>query len=87
MGNAPWQKRVKAVGLTQKVLARLLGRAENTVSRQLAGKWEGGVIPQNTWAAILAWEIMTPEQRLTWITAVEAELPRREKAAPLIKPR
>lgn len=73
MGNAPWQKRIKAAGLTQKVLARLLGRAENTVSRQLAEKWEDGIVPQNVWSPIIAWEIMTAEQRRMWIERVERE--------------
>ncbi len=81
MGNAPWQKRIKAAGLTQKVLARLLGRAENTVSRQLAEKWEDGVVPQNVWSPILAWEIMSDDQRAEWVAAVEREsAPRKPKS-------
>lgn len=40
-------------GLSQKVLARLLGHAEITVSRQLRGHWETGV-PRHVIAAILA---------------------------------
>lgn len=66
MENTPWQRRAKAAGLSQKVLARLLGHAEITVSRQLRGHWESGV-PQHVKAAIIAWELMTDEQRQMWI--------------------
>lgn len=69
MENTPWQQRAKAAGLSQKVLARLLGHAEITVSRQLRGHWESGV-PQHVKAAIIAWELMTEEQRQRWIEAV-----------------
>lgn len=69
MENTPWQQRAKAAGLSQKVLARLLGHAEITVSRQIRGHWESGV-PQHVKAAIIAWELMTEEQRQRWIEAV-----------------
>lgn len=69
MENTTWQQRAKAAGLSQKVLARLLGHAEITVSRQLRGHWESGV-PQHVKAAIIAWELMTEEQRQRWIEAV-----------------
>ncbi len=72
MENTPWQKRAKAAGLSQKVLARLLGHAEITVSRQLRGHWDSG-IPRHVIAAILAWEIMTPEQRQAWVDSTENE--------------
>ncbi len=72
MENTPWQRRAKAAGLSQKVLARLLGHAEITVSRQLRGHWESGV-PQHVKAAIIAWEMMSEEQRQRWIEAVEQE--------------
>lgn len=73
MENAPWQQRARAAGLSQKVLARLLGHAEITVSRQLRGHWESGV-PQHVKAAIIAWELMTDEQRQSWIEAVGKEV-------------
>lgn len=66
MDGKPWQNRAKAAGLTQKLLARLLGHAENTVSRQLRGHWDSG-IPKHVRTTILAWEIMTPEQRERWM--------------------
>ncbi|MBU0582218.1 MAG: hypothetical protein KKB66_02470 [Alphaproteobacteria bacterium] len=71
MEDKPWQKRAKAAGLSQKVLAKLLGHAEITVSRQLRGHWESGV-PQHVKAAIIAWELMTHEQRAEWVTRTEA---------------
>lgn len=70
MDNAPWQQRAKAVGLSQKMLARLLGHAEITISRQLRGHWESGV-PQHVKAAIVAWELMTPKQREAWLAAAD----------------
>lgn len=70
MENHPWQLRARAAGLTQKMLARLLGHTELTVSRQLRGHWESGV-PQHVRAAIIAWEMMTPEQRQRWLAEVE----------------
>lgn len=74
MENTPWQQRAKASGLTQKTLAKLLGHAEITISRQLRGHWESG-IPRHVVAAILAWEIMEPAQRQAWIDKVNAEAP------------
>jgi len=70
MENAPWQVRAKQAGLSQKVLAKLLGHAEITISRQLRGHWDSG-IPQHVRAAVIAWEIMTPEQRAEWVRLVE----------------
>jgi len=70
MEGHPWQQRAKAAGLTQKMLARLLGHAEITVSRQLRGHWESGV-PRHVIAAIIAWELMTPDQRAAWLKATQ----------------
>jgi hypothetical protein len=72
MEKAPWQRRLKAAGLSQKVLATLLGHAEITISRQLRGQWESGV-PRHVIAAIVAWEVMTEEQRRAWLRIVEAD--------------
>jgi len=69
-GVHPWQLRARASGLTQRMLARLLGHTELTVSRQLRGHWESGV-PQHVRAAIIAWELMTPEMREQWLAEVE----------------
>jgi hypothetical protein len=76
MEGHPWQTRAKAAGLTQKMLAKLLGHAEITVSRQLRGHWDSGV-PQHVIAAILAWEMMTPNQRDDWMKAVDGLKPRK----------
>lgn len=67
-----WQRRAKRCGLTQRMLARLLGHAESTVSRQLRGKWESGV-PGHVIAAILAWEVMSAAQRRAWLVAVQKD--------------
>jgi len=67
MDNEPWQRRAKDAGLTQVMLARLLGRPVNTISRQIRG--EHGDVPQHLVAVIIAWEMMTPEQREDWMAA------------------
>jgi hypothetical protein len=68
MEHHPWQRRSRAAGLSQRTLSYLLGFAEITVSRQLRGHWESGT-PDHVIAAILAWEIMTLEQREKWLEA------------------
>jgi len=72
MENYPWQVRARAAGLTQRLLARLLGHHERTVSSQLRGHWQSGV-PQHVKAAIIVWEMLTPEQRQHWLEAIEHE--------------
>ncbi|EJW11709.1 hypothetical protein A33M_2906 [Rhodovulum sp. PH10] len=72
MEGKPWQTRAKSVGLTQKLLARLLGHAENTVSRQLRGHWDSG-IPKHVRTMILGWELMTPEQREQWVRLADED--------------
>lgn len=67
MDNEPWQRRAKDAGLTQVMLARLLGRPVNTISRQIRG--EHGEVPQHLVAVIIAWEMMTAEQRDEWMMA------------------
>jgi transcriptional regulator with XRE-family HTH domain len=78
--NEPLQARAKRAGLQQKRLASLLGVSENTVSLQLRGKWESGT-PRYVVAAIIAWEIMSHDDRMRWlreIDTLEAELKRRK---------
>lgn len=70
MDGTFWQQRAKAAGLSQRTLARLLGHAEITISRQLRGHWQSG-IPRHVIAAIIAWEMMTPEQRDMWVKGVK----------------
>lgn len=62
-----WQRRAKDAGLSQVTLARLLGRPVNTISRQIRG--EHGDVPQHLVAVIIAWEMMTSEQREDWMAA------------------
>lgn len=71
MDNEPWQRRAKQAGLTQVMLARLLGRPVNTISRQIRG--ESGSVPRHLIAVIVIWEMLTPEQRDDWMNAVERE--------------
>lgn len=66
------QRRLKAIGLTQRTLGRLLGYGESKMSRHLRGHLQSGV-PQNVLAAIVAWEVMTPEQRELWVAKVTQE--------------
>ena len=70
MEKHPWQQRARAAGLTQRVLAQLLGHAEITVSRQLRGAWASGC-PKHVVSTILAWELMSEGQRAAWIEAIQ----------------
>jgi len=65
MDSEPWQRRAKAAGLSQVTLAKLLGRPVNTISRQIRG--ESGGVPQHLVAVIIAWEMLTPDQRDEWM--------------------
>lgn len=67
--NFPWQQRLKAAGLTQRALARLLGHTDTTVSAQLREHRDSGV-SRHLIAAIVAWELMTPEMREEWVRIV-----------------
>lgn len=62
--NTEWQLRLRAAALNQKSLASMLGLSENTVSRQMRGDWP---VADYLEAFVLAWEIMTIEQRADWI--------------------
>lgn len=64
MDEEPWQIRLKRAGLSQKMLARLLGVAENTVSLQLRGKWQSGV-PGYVKTVIRMWELLPQKDRET----------------------
>lgn len=50
-----WQARAKRAGLPQKVLAKMLGVSQNTMSAQLRGLWTIGT-PQYVKFAIVIWE-------------------------------
>lgn len=69
MQGEPWQIRAKAAGLTQRLLARLTDKPENTISRQLRGEF-GGEAPGYLIAIIIAWELMDEDRRADWLTAI-----------------
>lgn len=62
-----------AAGLKQQVLVALTGHDKTIVSRQLRGYWQSG-IPKHIRSTIIAWELMTPEQRAAWLQQVEDEI-------------
>lgn len=70
MDREDWKRRARRAELSQATLARLLGHAPNTISRQLLGRWQSG-IPRHVKAAIVAWELMSDEQRQAWQDEVE----------------
>lgn len=71
MQGERWQIRAKAAKLTQRSLARLTGKSENTISRQLRGEF--GEVPGYLVAIIIAWEGMTDPKRDDWLVTVERE--------------
>ncbi len=75
MGKPPtseWGRRAHAAGLDQKTLARLAGATPIAVSLGLRGKWASG-IPGHLQSLIIAWELMTLEQREAWIASLDVE--------------
>lgn len=65
---SPWQTRAHAAGLQQKVLAEITGKTEINVSQQLRGMYGGkGEPPRYVVATIIAWELMTLDQREEWL--------------------
>jgi len=61
-----------AADLEQRMLVTLTGHDKTTVSRQLRGYWRSG-IPVHVRSMIIAWELMTPEQRAEWLRRVEED--------------
>jgi len=74
MDGKPWQVRAKEAGLTQRTLARIAGKPENTVSRQLRGEFGDDAFGYLV-ALILAWECMDPDMRAHWLALIERERP------------
>ncbi len=73
MGKRPtteWGRRADAAGLDQITLAKLAGVSENSVSRGLRGAWASGV-PGYLLSLIIAWELMSPDQRRDWISSID----------------
>ena len=73
----PWQIRAKEAQLSQRLLARIAGKSDNTISRQLRGHF--GEVPGYLVALIIAWENMGEDERADWVRQVERELERRER--------
>lgn len=67
------RERAKVAGLTPVTIAKMLGLVSTSARRAL----DRGA--RETLAIIVAWEIMSPEQRQAWLAAlgVEADRPRR----------
>jgi GTPase SAR1 family protein len=70
--KTPWQRRAIAAGLRQQALVGLTGHGKTTITRQLRGYWQSG-IPRHIRSMIIAWEVMTPEQRATGLQRGEVE--------------
>lgn len=73
MKGTPIQQRAKDAGLTQKRLAGILGVTEATASNQLSGTWESGT-PRYAVAAIIAWELLSHDQRMRWLRELDEEM-------------
>lgn len=71
-GKTEWQIRARAAGLSQTTLARLLGLSAVGLSLGIRGRWESGV-PQGIRSTIIAWELMSEEQRRQWLRSVIGE--------------
>lgn len=71
MDTTDWQMRARLAGLNQRMLARLTGGTETTVSKQLRGHW-GGQPPQYVQTIITAYGLMTPDQRAALLAQIEA---------------
>lgn len=67
-----WQQRAKAAGLSQTRLAELLGRDDTTVYRALK-EIDDSRAARYVKAAIIAAEIMAPDQRAEWLRRVAEE--------------
>ncbi len=68
--NTPFQRRLQAAGLTQKLLAELVGVSANTLSRQMRGDWE---VPDYVFTVIRAWELGSPEFRNELLRSVRED--------------
>lgn len=68
--RTPWQVRARAAGLDQETLRRILKLAKSSASRGITGAWESGVPPAIK-ATVIAWELMTPEQREEWLRLID----------------
>lgn len=65
--SSQWGLRALTAGLDQTTLAVLAGVSPNSVSRALREKWTA---PRYLYALIVAWELLTPDQRAQLVAAV-----------------
>lgn len=72
MKETSWRVRARQLGLTQKIIAELAMRDENSVGRALAGQRISSKAAGPYIAIILAWEMMSEAQRSAWLNAVRA---------------
>jgi hypothetical protein len=68
-----WGRRADAAGLTQQTLAVVAGLAPNSVGRALRGELSGGV-PLYLCSLILAWELLPPDKRATWLEQIDGAI-------------
>jgi len=70
--KTPWQRRAIDVGLRQQALVILTDHDKTVISRWLRDYRQSG-IPKHIRSIIIAWELMTPEQRAAWLQGVEQD--------------
>lgn len=79
---SPWQGRALRAGLSQRTIARLLGRSEAWVSlairARLAGH-ENGRVPQNLMTIVVLWEQLGPPERHDIFAALGLHRPARQR--------
>lgn len=73
MKDTPWQIRARDAGLTQKLIAELTQRNQNSVGRALSGGRMGADAAGPYIAVVMAWEIMTLEQRAEWVRRIRSQ--------------
>lgn len=69
MNDAPWQRRLKALGLKQSEFAEAVGLTPTNLSEGLRGKWKSGV-PVYLQALVTALEMLSAEDRMKWLAAM-----------------
>ncbi len=74
MKSSPWQVRARAAGLTQKTIAYLTRRNENSVGRALSGARQNPLAAGPYIAVILAYEVMNELQRGKWLQALRKSI-------------
>jgi hypothetical protein len=73
MDGGPWQKRLDAMGISQRGLAEAIGYTAPKLSAALRGKGMANGVPQHLKALILALERLSESKRAEWLIAAKAE--------------